>query len=304
MKAHLSAEMKTLDLFQLSADELSALHKIDQLRDTEHKQIGSILNACCQSIMNFICMAIHNPTVLSWCRQNNQESWRDALNDVGEWRVFSCKFKTPTKMPIFDLLAGLLLLCEYFNEENPEKKTFILFVGLEIFNSFHAACKITEIVVKRLDIQEKEIPSMTNRLAKLALLHGCPGYLLYSWFMQNVGEYYLEQKRHQPASAALHLGYQFLLTSAKLEKNCEVEIHNATYGDLPHFLSTLNLNPDQCPRQKIFPSLISRYDHRFSTHIADIKITAQKTASKQAQEWLSSTLSTPDCSFSRPTPII
>ena len=221
--------------------------------------------------MAFVRIAIYNQKARKWCRENNETVWRDYLDEIGKFKTFSCEFKTPKKLPIFDLLAGLMLTCEYLDEEKPEKKIVILYVAMEVFNSFHAACSITRMAVEGLKTGEKEVKSMTKVLEKFAPLHGCPGYLLYSWFTQNIGEHFLEKKREKAASGALHLGYQFLLTAARLEKESAPEIHNAAYGDIPHFLSIIDQQFDKHSPQQTFPSMISNYENRFSAFISPIK---------------------------------
>ncbi len=288
MKHNLTDEIKKVELFQLTRDELTAIRQIDPLSEEEQKPIGSILNEYCKTVLAFVRLAIYNQKVRKWCRENNQAVWRDYLDDIGKFKTFSCEFKTPKKLPIFDLLAGLMLICEYLNEVKPEKKIVILYVAMEIFNSFHAACLITRMAVEGVKTGKKEMGAMTKVLDNFAPLHGCPGYLLYSWFTQNMAEHFLEQKREAEASGALHLGYQLLLTAAKLEKESAPEIHNAAYGDLPHFLSIIDPQFNKHSAPQTFPSIISVYETRFSVFISPIKLSAQQMATNLTREWVQS----------------
>jgi Family of unknown function (DUF5630) len=280
MKHNLTDELKKVKLLQLTPEELTAIREIGRLPEKEDKQIGNILNKYCQSVLAFVRIAIYNPKARKWCRENNQTQWREYLDEISKFETFACEFKTPKKLPIFDLLAGLMLTCEYLDEQKSEKKIVILYVAMEVFNSFHAACTITRMAVTELKTGEKELKSMTKALEKFAPLHGCPGYLLYSWFTRNIGEHLLEQKKEKAASGALHLGYQFLLTAARLEKESAPEIHNAAYGDIPHFLSIIDSSP------QTFPSMISNYENRFSAFISPIKLSAQQTASDLTRKWM------------------
>jgi hypothetical protein len=240
--------------------------------------VGSILDLYCETIASYVRLAIYNKRVREWCRNHNLEKWEKALKHLGKFTAFNCEFKIPKKLPVFDLLAGSMLINEYLGEEKVANKIVILYVAMDVFNSIFATSLILCMTINNFEKKsEKQIPSVLKILENSALIHGCPAYLHYCRFWQKVGIFYLQENREEKAAAALQLGYQFLLTAAKLEKECADELYNSSHGEYSQWE-----NPS-------FSSMIKEYEHHYLSFIPPPKVSAaQQAAESLSQTWIMS----------------
>lgn len=283
MRTNLKKVISSIKILQITQEEAEAMRIISS---TPKDPISNILDTYCKSIMSIIRLAIYNKTILEWCRTHNLEEWKNSLNALGKFSSFDCEFKTPKKLPVFDLLAGTMLISEYLQEEKSVNQIVILYIAMDIFNSIHATCRIVEMTISLFEKQDKiQISSMLKILEKNALIHGCPGFLLYSWFNERVGGFYLQKNLKKEAAAAIHLGYRFLLTSSKLEKECADELYNSTYGEPEKFFQKID---PHCGSQS-FTSMIIKFEDNYQSFIPPIKISAEQKAATLSQEWIKTT---------------
>ncbi len=283
MRTDLTKVISSINILQITQEEASALRT---LSSRPKHPIKNILDTYCKSTMSIIRLAIYNKTILQWCRTHNLKEWKNSLSELGKFSSFRCEFKTPRKLPVFDLLAGTMLINEYLQEEKLINQIVILYIAMDIFNSIHATCRIVEMTISLFEKQnEIQIASMLKILEKNAWINGCPGFLLYSWFNEKVAGFYLQNKQENKAAAAIHLGYQFLLTSSYLAKECANELYNSTYGEPDKFFQ--NLEP-HC-RTQSFVSMIMKFENNYQSFIPPIKFSAEQKAATITQDWIKTT---------------
>ncbi len=269
----------SVDWLKLTENEKSLLKEIDSFSEKTPKKIMAILKLNCPNALSFVKLAIHSKEIHACCRIENKEQWLEYLQILGKRPSFSCEFKIPNKLPLFDLVAGLVLVQGYLLEEKPSQKILVLYLAADIFHSLHAICKITEMAIDRLPKREENIKSVVKILDNSAHFHGSPGYLLYSWFLEAVGCFFLKMERNKEASAAFYLSYQYLLTAAKLVGHCANELHNNTYGE-SKFCGFEKSAPE-----KSFAAMISEYKDRRHVFIKPIQGAAEQTACKLSVNW-------------------
>ena len=267
---------QSIQILKLNDDELKAFRALSA---EKNPSVNAILSLYCKTIVSVIKLAIYNPRVLQWCRQNTQvqKNWRRYLN--GFEKLLNNEFKSQKNLSDFDLLAGLVLTYEsrrYRHE--PAKQLVILFIAMEKFKACYAACFIADKSIEILENSQSEInaviSSMTSILIQLCKHHGAPGYFIASQFYKSLTDFFLKDSELQRAAGAMHLCYRYLLTAANLEKSCDAEIHNATLS--------FDLTRSQISFQKnILPNLTSTYKNL----IDPIAPLAEREAKGLALQW-------------------
>ncbi len=292
--SELNETLKSVKLFKLADNQLAALIQIQSLPADKKDQIATIFLPTCQSITDYVRMAIYSKAVRQWCRSNHEEIWLTMLQKISRFEAFQCEFKPLKKLSTFELLAELILINEYLREERPNQKHTILWVAMTFFYSCYAATHLAADIIVELKkstgdkdwSEEKTILPMTQCLEKIASIQGCPGYLIFSLFNQRLGEHYLSKGSSGQAAAALYLGYQYLLAAAKLATSCDNELFNACHGKPQLFIKSLHSDQPDEAKSIAFPDLIESYKNRFRLYIKpDEIVIAQKRANLQAQEW-------------------
>ncbi len=227
-----------IEFFHLSDKEKKALSLIKALKPspTYSEKLGCILDEYCDSVVSVVKLAIYSPQVKIWCQKSEKmtSTWLRSLAELGEEKAFKYQFKKQRYVSSFSLLAGLILFYEYLDEQNSEAaKTFILYVAMQSFCSFHA----TYILVnKGLEIlSHREDQSLLNKLINVlevtSSMHGSPGYLLYALFTYRMSLFcYKKNPEDERISSFMHCCFRFLLTAHFLEKTSVNEMANADFG--------------------------------------------------------------------------
>ncbi len=278
---------KSSTFLQLINHENKIINKINALPKEETDKIEDILLTDCGDMASIVRLAIYNPRIRQWCRLNQQSTWEEGLQELGQGAPFDYQFKGQKNLSAFDLLAGSILINESLKCEEQSVKHIFILLATELFHSFYATVLLTEHVLDQLkeSKEEKIIDFTTKILETTALIHGSPGYLLYSLFNYKLCEFFLKKELVTRAAAAMHLSYRFLLTAISLEKHCSAELSNALYGkNFP----ILELKPKEQKGGTLFSPIKSFYKNHYSDFIDPIDLAAQQEASRLAANWVSS----------------
>ncbi len=292
MKKETSGESKkigkSIPFLQLNDYEHKIINKINLLSKEDTAKIEDILLAECKDMASFVRLAIYNPNIRQWCRLNQQSTWEEGLQELGEGVPFEYQFRAQKNLSAFDLLAGSILINESLKYEEQSVKHIFILLATQLFHSFYATFLLTDHVLTELkdSKEQKIIESTTNILETAALIHGCPGYVLYSVFNFKLCEFFLKKKLLNRAAAAMHLSYRFLLTAISLEKHCSAELSNALYGKN---FSLFNLKLNEQKGGALFFPIRNFYKNHYSDFIDPIDLAAQQEASRLAAHWISST---------------
>lgn len=264
------------DSLKLNEKELETVKMIQGLSEVNRDSTIKETVLSSGSILTIIKLSIYSPLILDWCRQCKQSIWKGSLATLEE-KFFEYKFQPQQKIPVFDLLAGLVLAQESKNK-NPAEKIFILYVAMEKFYSFYATLFITDTVIPLLN--EKVILSMTRILVEFALKQGAPGYFIFGLFCEHVASFF--QKTDQArASNALYLSYHYLLTASFLEQYSQAEIHNAKPAlDFKTSFPEISLS-----KKSIFVSKVDSFERHQSKAIQFTKVSAYEEARRLSLAW-------------------
>ncbi len=281
---------KNIQFLQLTTEELKIFRFISKVSPSQEGKIHHILFSYRKKVVSLVRLAIFNPWVRQWCRQNLLSTWKQTLPLLNQRMGLSYQFKPQKKLSVFDLVAGSILLNEAFvYPEKSAEETLLLYLAMELFYSSQATYLITDrtLTTLRLTRNEKLIVSMSRILENISNIHGALGYLIYSFFNYQVAVFFLENNEEQQAAGALYLCYQFLLTASKLEKNCSVELLNFSAGNSTGLIKELNdnLKIDDRSNQIPFSQLMTFYKENYSQFIIPIEQAAEQTARQLAAHW-------------------
>ena len=270
---------------KLNQQELTALKQIRNLPKSKDGklELSDIILSKDTSMASIVKLSIYSPVILDWCRQNKrmQKTWKNGLDKLG--KTFDYKFVPQKKLPLFDLLAGLILASEQ-KAKKPAEKMLISYIAMEKFHSFYATCFIADKCAALLENNENDpekiIYSMSRILERFVITQGAPGYFIFGEFCQRIADFFIAKGDDNRAAGALHLGYRYLATACFLGKDSSAEIQNA------EIVFGAKHNRDSVSSSlEIFSAKQSSCRNHYSRFISPIEQTAREEAKALALSW-------------------